>query len=79
MIRYLNWSYLYKTLGYNSSSAGNTPDSDAGERIKQLYHALFDLENKNENISIGELRIDKIVRQEIFNVASLLSNFSDFS
>jgi len=79
MIRYLDWSYLYETLGYNSSSAGNTPDSDAGERIKQLYHALFDLENKNENISIGELRIDKIVRQEIFNVASLLSNFSDFS
>lgn len=78
LIKLLNFSSLYKKLGYDSS-VNNNPDRDTEECVKQLYHAIFDLENNHKDITVGELIIDSKIRQKIFDVASLLSNFSDFS
>jgi hypothetical protein len=78
MLKLLNFSSLYEKLGYDSS-VNNNSDRNPEERVKQLYHAIFDLESKHKNITVGELIIDSQIRQKIFDVASLLSYFSDFS
>lgn len=65
---------LDKTLGYNPSS-----DQEINEVIKKFYHAIFDLDNKDSEITIGKISINEELRKKIFDVSSLLSFFSDFS
>ena len=65
---------LDKTLGYNPSLK-----KEINEVISKFYHAIFDLDNKDREITIGKISINKWLRQQIFDVSSLLSFFSDFS
>lgn len=65
---------LDKILGDNPLS-----DQEINKVIKNFYHAIFDLDNKDSEITIGKISINEELRQHIFDVSSLLSFFSDFS
>lgn len=48
------------------------------EKLTSFYNALFLPVNKMKDVEIGECNISSKVRQRIIDIASLLSNFSNF-